>query len=337
MANKSGKQLIEESRAVRWMKLANIAPLSESFVKDTFGKQEESEEVDEILTQNQARARGDTDRLNESPIPAVAAEGDEEMPPEAPVEEPPMDGGEMGGESMEGDVEAFLSQVADALTAYSGVPVDVSSDAGGAEGGEEMPPDMGGEEVPAEEPAMEEGEGAEEVAEGEEPEALQEEQSPVGAKTTSSSMNNPPTPKSTKQADPGKPKDPMKGEVRVKGAEKPTQMESDSYYGSKGHQWKALEERLMKRVYERLISDLKEAKVRKESAAKKNESLVAPASPANVPAKRVAAKPSVAAKPTMKPVAKPVAAKPAVKPVVQAKPAARPAPAVAETKTPSKK
>jgi len=263
MTNKKSRNLIEEGRVIRWMKLANLAPLSESFVDETFGSKkeelEEAEEVEEVLTKDQARTRGDSDRLNEKDMSYSDDMNDMNSGEEA-APMPPMDDaeGEASGEtSSEGNVESFLSAVADALSSFSGVPVDVSSDGESGEGApEDM--DMGSDEGAPEDMDMGSGEGAPEDEEEpvmENKKTIKEETSPVGAKTTSSSMNKPPAPKKTHQADPGKVKDPMKGEVRVKGAEKPTKIE-----GQADHKYKALEEKLVRRVLERLVRELKESK-----------------------------------------------------------------------------
>lgn len=259
MTNK--KNLLEEARVKRWMKLAKLDSLTESFAKENFSassKPLEEEEVDEVLTKNQSRATGSPDRLNEM---------DDETPDqEAPSMDmgsdmgsgddmPPTDAGDDAG--LEGDVETFLSQVADSLTSFTGVPVDVSSDSESPEA-----PEVGdaGSAEPSDMEPMEEPAGEEEPEE----EVMQEEKSPVGAKTTSSSMNNPPAPKKTMQADQGKIKDPMKSDVRVKGAEKPTQMS-----GQKDHKYTALEERLVRNVLKRLVQEIKRAKEKKNKKGSK--------------------------------------------------------------------
>lgn len=341
----SGKKLLEESTRLRWAKLANIAPMRESFEKSEESMQKEEEGMEkeeeslepkeeamhpkqeeealarEILTQNQARARGDTDRLNESPFMGMEAEEEPDMgggdmpPPEAHAEP---DGDEAGIGGGEGDEEALFAAIAAAVTAYSGTPVEVTSDgAGGDEMGGEpeggMPP-----APPGAEDEMMGGGGMMEVSKEEESlkkeesrrrpgKLVRESESPVGAKVSATNVNKQPTPKKTMPGDQGTQKDPMKGEVRVKGAEKPTQMESDgSYYSGGGHKYKTLEEKMIaethRRVYKQVMEQLKAAalKIGNSNLAKVKENRLNAASAAIVPARSVAKPTAPQARETIK-------------------------------------
>jgi len=276
--NKSDNKLLEESTKLRWAKLANLSTLKENLEEEE--NLEESEDVEEILTQNQARARG-TDRLNENPL--LQTEGEEEevggeepegMSPEMPAEEPEV-APEMGGEEegshivSKGDVEELFNVFADAMTGFTGVPVEVSSDGAGEEASE-MEPEVGGEESAEMAPPSEEEPEVAMMMERHRRELKklkeEKESSPVGAKTAGAEAV---VAKKTTQPQHATLKDPMKGDVRVKGAEKPTQMESDgSYYGAGGHKYKTLEEKMVNAVHKRIMEDLK-ALARKVAESKK--------------------------------------------------------------------
>jgi len=302
MTKMQNKKLLEESRVLRWGKLAGISPLAENFVKETFHA---DEEVDEVKTKEQSRSGGAPDRLDENPMDAEMAGDDMGGSEMDPAGEPEM--APSGDEpATEATVKDLIAALASTMTDVTGVAVEVEG-AEGDEGGEEM--DMGSDEMAPEEPETGGEEEMMEVADedleevNDKDEQLNEEASPVGAKTTSSSMNNPPSPKKTSQGDIGKVKDPMKGEVRVKGAEKPKQVEG----AHPDHKYKPLEEQLYKKFVARLFQEVKAAKLKKEA-------IVPAASPANVPARRVV-KPAI----TTRVAPRPVVAKPTTMPVAENK------------------
>jgi len=132
------KALIKETVVRRWGKLANIHPLTETFLEDTdlYEQEEEGEELD------------------------AEEAGAEDM--EVPVEEPgaeEMDAAAPAGE--EEAVERIVTAVVDAIADETGVDIEVEGEAGEAEG--EMEMEMGEEPpeaVALEEPAAEEEEPA---------------------------------------------------------------------------------------------------------------------------------------------------------------------------------
>ena len=147
----SKKSLLNESTVRRFMKYANIGHLSENFIGEGDGFEEEEEELDL--------------GAEEGPAPAMGDMGDEA--PEAP-EAPEGDMGDMGAEiemSPE-DALALVQGLASEISDLTGHEVTASADEGGEEapegdmgdeapmgdmGGEEAPMgDMGGEEAPAE-------------------------------------------------------------------------------------------------------------------------------------------------------------------------------------------
>ena len=137
MAVKTSKpKLIEESRIRRWGQIANINKYTKKFLKENFGDEEEM-----------------------SPEGAEMPAGDEEMPADT-EEMPPEDD---AGESVpEPQVQDLVKAIADAITAQTGVAVEVEGSSGDM-GGEEIPPEdsemsAGDEEMPPEESPMGEGE-----------------------------------------------------------------------------------------------------------------------------------------------------------------------------------
>lgn len=158
---KKSKTLLEEGSVRRFMKLAAITPLTESFV-DTLYEEEEDEEGGEDEDPGAMDLGADAADLDvEEPAP-----GDEELD----LDEPAADVGEA-------DIESLVSAIADAIEAETGVEVSVEGEPAAEEPELEEPgleepgleePELGepGEELPGgeaglEEPAPEE-EGAEE-------------------------------------------------------------------------------------------------------------------------------------------------------------------------------
>jgi len=143
----SKKSLLNESTVRRFMKYANIGHLSENFIGEGDGFEEEEEELDL--------------GAEEGPAPAMGDMGDEA--PEAPEG----DMGDMGAEiemSPE-DALALVQGLASEISDLTGHEVTASADEGGEEApmddmgdeapmgdmGDEAPMgDMGGEEAPAE-------------------------------------------------------------------------------------------------------------------------------------------------------------------------------------------
>ena len=179
MSNK--KSQLNESTIRRFMKLASISPLTETFLEKTDldeevteeetvteGEEEEEEAVTEgteeeveAVTENTEEevsegygmpaARDEEDGLD---IPVDAPEGepaDAELSPELDVEPAPAEGGEALAQEV-------ASAVADALQDVLGVEVNVTGDAEELPGEEsEMDMELPAEELPAEElPAEEE-------------------------------------------------------------------------------------------------------------------------------------------------------------------------------------
>ena len=137
----SKKSLLNESTVRRFMKYANIGHLSENFIGEGDGFEEEEEELDL--------------GAEEGPAPEMGDMGDEA--PEAP-EAPEGDMGDMGAEiemSPE-DALALVQGLASEISDLTGHEVTASADEGGEEApegdmGDEAPMgDMGGEEAPAE-------------------------------------------------------------------------------------------------------------------------------------------------------------------------------------------
>lgn len=144
------KKLLEESTVRRFMKIAGLQPLSESFVQEL-----EEEVVEEMYKEEEPGMEAGDMEEPDMPEP-------EEMPsPEAP--EAPEEAGEeeveLDAEMGEDDKVELLQKLAKAL----GVEVEVEADeeAGEEAGEEEMPEEPGAPE--AEEEMMEEGEHMEET------------------------------------------------------------------------------------------------------------------------------------------------------------------------------
>jgi hypothetical protein len=166
------KRLLNEETTRRFMKLANLGGLSETFVTET------EKELEETYTEEEDPEMG----LDDEELPAEEPEMDLGMDDELPAEEPEM---EMGAEAPAGDLDAsaVINAVAQAtLDALKGqglvsdettVAVD---DAGGEapmpEPEMEMEPEM---EVGDEEPALDEPGLEDEEEMMEQTDALEEE------------------------------------------------------------------------------------------------------------------------------------------------------------------
>ena len=141
----SKKQLLSEGEIRRFMKYANLGPLTENFLSEMGGTYEEG--------------YGHMEE-EEEPMEPMEPMGDEEQ-------EEPMDMGDeapAGGEDAEAVVKNALDALAAELKAKLGVDITVDAGAAAAPEEPEMDVDMGGEEEPM---------GDEEEDEEEEEEALQ--------------------------------------------------------------------------------------------------------------------------------------------------------------------
>ena len=127
MSNK--KTILNETQIRRFMKLADMTPLSEPFVKGSTYK------LSEQMPDDMAPAE------EEDPMAAMPGEVEDPMGDMGAPEEGPGAGGV--------DIESLVSAIADAIEQETGVEVSVEGD-----GGEEEPmDDMGGmEDMAAEEP-----------------------------------------------------------------------------------------------------------------------------------------------------------------------------------------
>lgn len=166
---KSNKLQLNESVTRRFMKLANLDNLSETFVQERY---HEDEEMEEVKTSEQEAGRvpagtnraldelDDSEMDNDEEVSDMDAEmsSDEEMPEDEPAPSP----------ELEAEVEDLVKAIADAISVKTGVDVSVSSD-------EEMPVEEPGEpeEMSAEEPPLD----SEEEMELSDEEDLQEENS----------------------------------------------------------------------------------------------------------------------------------------------------------------
>jgi hypothetical protein len=257
MAVKKPKpQLIEESRIRRWGKLANIPAYTEKFLKENFEFVQEEEEEEMPPT-------------GDSPMPPETTEPSPEMPP---TEEP------AGSSVSEPEVQDLVKAIADAITAQTGVSVEVegqpsAGDEGGMEG-EEMPP--------TEEPPMPPEAGAEEEPPMQEtgskrtPEATPPDRKPDMAREGKQSKK--PVVKEEKVQG-NEEKKTMPGEQgkvkstarpKVDGAEKPEP--TDPPTNSYPHKLKALEESLLKnpafiqKVLERVRKSSSRSQIKKTNA-----------------------------------------------------------------------
>jgi len=162
----SKKSLLEEGSVRQFMKLANLAPLSDGFINEKFVKEEEeieenqdssaddvTEGADEEVTEGVVDEEVTEGVVDEDVTDEVVKEefaeeeefGEEEAvldaPLDAPAEEPPAAGG---------DIEGLVKAIADAISAHTGVEVAVSGDEAEApleEPGEEAEVEVGDVEM----------------------------------------------------------------------------------------------------------------------------------------------------------------------------------------------
>ena len=294
---KQDKKLLNEAQTRRWMKLAKIDNLSEQFIKERYeeeGVKKEEETVqrstegaklsqtpvkqggNKTMAQETLHKEEETVHKEEENLQEVMPE---ESPEEAPVGGPPdaghqePDGDEVVSEPM---VAELVKAIADAITAQTGVAVDVEGAPGGEEGGEEMPPMPGpeGGEEPAGGgmPPMEET-GSKRTEEATPPDRKPDIAREGKQRVVKEEFSQAPKVTKQNQSNQGTVKDPYKSQVKVQGVEKPVSAGTNSY----PHKMKALEEELRKRVYARIMEDLKRVK---EGTVKENKKPAAPATPA---------------------------------------------------------
>jgi len=147
------KRLLNEETTRRFMKLANIGGLSESFVTETETELEETETLEETYMEEE-EPEPEMDMGDELPAeePEMDLGMDDELPAEEPEPEMDMD---MGDEAPAGDLDAsaVINAVAqatlDALKGQGLVSDETTVAVDDADGEEPMPEpemDMGGEE-----------------------------------------------------------------------------------------------------------------------------------------------------------------------------------------------
>ena len=255
--NKAKKPLLTEGTVHRFMKLANISNLSEQFVNNKFGDEEEKKLAQEVRTQNSQRASG-TDRLGEAAppeeAPSIPTDDGSEMPPPDDMGMGEPDGDENGGVG-EATIEKLVSAIADVISQQTGVPVSVE---GGGEMGGEMPPadDMGmGEEPGAggEMPPSDVNPEDEEMAEGQ---SIVAEGANVIEKPKVTNPNEAAQGKvknSTREAVPG-----------VKAPEE--YMTGLGGSKMKDHKMKELEENLVKKILAKVLLEVRKVKENKAKA-----------------------------------------------------------------------
>jgi len=146
----SKKSLLEEGSVRQFMKLANLAPLSDNFVSETYVKEEE--EVNEEVVDEEVVDEDVTEEVVKEEFEEEEMEMSAEMPPEEPAAEPEMDMAEEPP-AAGGDIAGLVKAIADAISAHTGVEVAVSGEA--EEAGEEAELEEPGEEAEAEAGEME--------------------------------------------------------------------------------------------------------------------------------------------------------------------------------------
>ena len=155
----SKKSLLEEGSVRQFMKLANLTPLSDNFVSETYVT--EDEEVSEEVVDEDV-----TDEVVKEEFEEEEAEMSAEMPPEELSAEPEMDMAEEPP-AAGGDIAGLVKAIADAISAHTGVEVAVSGEEG--EAGEEAEFEEPGEEAEAEAGEMEFAAEEDEVVDDEAP------------------------------------------------------------------------------------------------------------------------------------------------------------------------
>jgi len=131
------KKALNESTVRKFMKLANLGSLTETFVDKTVKEEEDTLEETEEVTEG-------SDTLEET---EEVTEELDELPPEemgAGLDELPPEGDTLGDVPPE-TVEAIVDAIADALESVTGVEINVDS-AGGGEEAELDAEEPGGEE-----------------------------------------------------------------------------------------------------------------------------------------------------------------------------------------------
>jgi len=233
IAKKNKKQqLLDEGTVRKFMKLANIGSLTDSFLKERKDIDEEKqEEMDEVKTKEQSRSGAAPDRLDEMP---------EEMPPSS-VDSAPLS--PMDTEAPQDDqavsepmIQDLVKAIADAIQAQTGVGIDVEGSESSGSDEQELASDEMQQEVAPPAPTFATQPGVPSLSE--------------------SGRNTPPAPPKTMPATPGEVK--KTSRENVEGAETPTKMEG----APKDHKMKPLEEKLVRRVLERLLSELKSSKAK---------------------------------------------------------------------------
>lgn len=167
------KKLLEESTVRSFMKLANLHPLSEEFVKDLYeGDEEVVEEEEKVTEEEEVVEEGEglkkvASSHSDHKMKPLKEEDDEEeeMPPEEPMgdEMPPEEPGmeePMGG----GGNEELLKNIVNAIANVLGVEVSIDGEGEGEElemepEGEPGMEEPMGDEMPPEEPVAQEGMG----------------------------------------------------------------------------------------------------------------------------------------------------------------------------------
>ena len=149
------KKLLEEGSVRSFMKLANLEPLAEEFVKENYGDLDElayaREDDDEEPMEELAYARDDEPEMG-------GEEGDEPMDEPMDEPEPDLDAAPAGGSENEEVFKDIVGRLADAL----GVEASIDGDEG--EGEMEMPPE-GDDELEMGDEEGEEGEEGDDVME----------------------------------------------------------------------------------------------------------------------------------------------------------------------------
>jgi len=147
------KKLLNESTIRRFMKLASIEPLAESFIEDT-----EKEDIEEMAY---PPGKHDEEELDVEPEEELPVEPEGEFPPVEPEGEVPEAGGPVSQEELVSAVETAVEDIADVLNASFG---ELTGQTFGVEKGDEevgleepgLDPDL---EAPMGPPEEEEEEG----------------------------------------------------------------------------------------------------------------------------------------------------------------------------------
>lgn len=276
--SKQSKKLLSEGHIKRMMQIAGIQNLAPKFLKENFQEEELNEEEKletegKSLSQTPIKKGGNKTMAQESFQQQENENLQEVMPddepggevPPAPSAPPPAptghaepDGDEpMGGEPM---VQDLVKAIADAITAQTGVAVDVQG-AGGMPG--DVPPagpeDSPEPPVPEEKP---ESEVDERMGHRDHSGAHYSHGQPMEeGKKLNEDFSEAPKVTKQNQSNQGTVKDPYKSQVRVQGADKPESQGSNHY----PHKMSQMESLLAQRVLERILEGLQKAKTVKEN------------------------------------------------------------------------